>query len=131
MYFRKMSPRTRCLYSADSTLPRSLLAASKRAAASGPSPLDMFQTVTRSDAGREIRGLQVVRARCPGSRPSRREPRTARKPSSRAGDAQPPSCLHRRRILAPSEGERRSYRGQVLLRASRSAWRVWKVSRAM
>src|SRR5215207_8615722 len=39
MYLRKMRPRTRCLYSADSTLPRSLLAASKSAAPLGFSPL--------------------------------------------------------------------------------------------
>ena len=38
MYFRNSSPRTRCLYSADSTLPRSLFAASNRAAAFGVSP---------------------------------------------------------------------------------------------
>ena len=41
-YFRKTRPRTRCLYTADSTLPRSLLAASKRAAPLGFSPFPWF-----------------------------------------------------------------------------------------
>src|SRR6266508_4692 len=38
MYFRKRSPRTRCLYSADSTLPRMRSAASKSSFAKGRSP---------------------------------------------------------------------------------------------
>ena len=42
MYFRNSSPSTRCLYSADSTLPRSLFAASNSAAAFGLSPLPFF-----------------------------------------------------------------------------------------
>jgi hypothetical protein len=37
MYFRKISPRTRCLYSADSTDQRNLLHASNSAAPFGPS----------------------------------------------------------------------------------------------
>jgi len=40
--FRNSSPSTRCLYSDDSTLPRSLFAASKSAAAFGLSPFPFF-----------------------------------------------------------------------------------------
>jgi hypothetical protein len=36
-YFRKTRPSARCLYSADSTLPRSALAASKRSFSEGMS----------------------------------------------------------------------------------------------
>src|SRR5919201_6024551 len=60
MYFRKSRPRTRCLYSADSTEPRSLFAASKRAAPLGLSALPLW--VMRLPVSERMRACRLHRA---------------------------------------------------------------------
>ena len=70
MYFRNSSPRTRCLYSADSTLPRSLFAASKSAAAFGLSPLPLISASRRqgtANRGPRLGGMDLTPAMDPGA----------------------------------------------------------------